>query len=149
MNRQEINKIVKYCCKELNLPIPKVTIFEDDWRLAIFHYNHGKITLEFNTEKIARASIQEAYESIWKYINYKPRYKWEYKFFIVAHELGHYLQYERHAWWLLEYAKEFEKYMTSFKKFSLKKYHNLKIESNANKIAMILLKRAKKKGFKI
>lgn len=150
MTRQNIQKVLKYCCKQLDLPIPKIKIEDEGFWLASFRYQtDGKVELSFNTERMTRTTKKMAYDAIWKYMNYKPKFKWEYSFYVIAHELGHYLQYDRHTKWLFCYEPQVEKYIQSYKRFSLKEYHSLKLEANANKIALILLKRAKRAGFRL
>jgi len=150
MNRQDITKIVKFCCKKLRLPIPKINIIDEGMWVGTFRFTErGTIELDFFADRIAKTTKEWAYESVWKFLDYTPTKKWEYGFLIIAHELSHYMQYSRHYCWLSKYMREVEKYMNSYKRFSLKKYQNLKAEANANKVALLLLKRAKKEGFKI
>ena len=82
-------------------------------------------------------------------MEYKFKNNKELIFFVIAHELGHYLQYSRYKKWMLVHLNEVEEYLSIFKKFNHIKYNKFKLEHNANKIAMILLKRAKRKGFKL
>lgn len=148
MTKIEIESIVRFCCKELNLPLPKIKILKEGFGVGSCSFENGICTVAFIPDRMNKDKAWQD-ESIWKFMKYTPRLQWEYSFFIVAHELGHYLQYKRHWMWLATYSKEVETYLRKYKKFSLQKYNQFKIEANANKIALILLKRAKKAKFKL
>lgn len=147
MIKQDIERIIKFCCKELDLPVIKIKITEETYWIGSFTFGEG-VRLEFNLERLGCVSAKDNKHLI-KLLNYKFRNNKEMVFFVIAHELGHYLQYSRHKKWMLFYLDEVEKYLYKLKRFNHIKYNRFKLERNANKIALILLKRAKKKGFKI
>lgn len=143
ITKPDIDKVVIYCCKKLRLQPVKVKIIEESFWTARFNCD-DKYSVEFNPYKLMEASLKDFSETF----GYKFTKKSEAIFFVIAHEMGHYLQHERYYFWLSNYMGEVEKYLSSYKRFSYKKYNSLKVEANANRIALALLRTAKKEKFK-
>lgn len=76
-------------------------------------------------------------KDVFKYVKADFKNIWGCWIFIVAHEIAHYIQHERHFKW---YVKAHSKSRVSLFGCSPKRYRELPIEANADKIALVICK---------
>lgn len=143
-----VKETLKYCCDKLNLPIPKFIIKEMKKGIAGFNYTDNYI---FINKRLLRKFRKDNLKSFGNLVGCNFRTSNELRFFVLAHECAHYFQSTRFPKWRDRYYKEYEKFILPSKiEHSinvLKKYNELKLEKNANKISSILFSMAKKQRF--
>jgi hypothetical protein len=150
MTINQVEKICEYCCNKLDLPKIRIKILDDGIWAGSFAHNGNDFYIEIFLARILNTSIKEANELIWDFYKYKPKYKWEYLFYTIAHEIGHYNQYINRPKWLAKEALKINKYINQIGKMniSIKKYRSYSIEKDADNTAIKLLKQARKEKFK-
>lgn len=122
----------------MNLPIPKL-IVDADYDNAHYYSTNNDIAIGLS---LFKDGLFE--EFIAKYLsidfkNYKKKLC-----FVLFHELAHYLQHHKHKKWVAHYKLitdriEYEREKVGQDTFIKGEYRKLKKETNADKIALILL----------
>ena len=128
-----ILKSAKTIFKELKLkPIPIVY----DNTYSCYYDTRGHIGISSNFLK------REDWDSVFNYIKAEFKSREDKLFFIIAHEISHHLQNQRHIDWKNHWVEKDDIYfLTKFGMISSEKYRTFKIEANADKIALLLSKK--------
>jgi hypothetical protein len=79
---------------------------------------------------------------IFNFINSRFKNRFEKLTFVVAHEIGHYMQDKKFPTWYSKYAGDRD-YKLKCEKMDCKKYRKLKLERYADRIAVGICKRLK------
>lgn len=136
-----VKKIFDYCADKLNIPVPKFIIKEMDLGIAAYDINSNKIILN---KSLFRRLSKKRIDLSGRCINQKFVDIKEYRFFILAHEIAHYFQHIKYPDWQYKYYIRYLKFDKTLGEKDFKNYSNTKLERNANRIASILLKKARK-----
>lgn len=132
-DRPYVKKHSKLIFKYLKLkPIPLK--FEIGYDSCCF--NSEEISLTFGCEYLIDDTTR--WDTVFNYLNREFKIRNDKLFFIVCHEIAHYLQFSKYPKWQDVNAQI---YLYERRKgLSHKQYRNLKLEKNADRIALILCK---------
>jgi hypothetical protein len=121
---------------------PIKIIYDPDYDNCHFSYhNKGKHSLVFGLKMLCLPEGKKCLDKdVFKYINYKFTTEKEKLFFVLAHEIGHYIQYERHTKWVTRLKWSI---MPMFLFNSPEMYRKHPVESNADKLAIGICKQFK------
>jgi len=133
-NMRKIKKIAKMACKVLKLKSIEIRFsYENDFYFSISKKT-GKGFLRIDylyLLQLIKISTELEVNKMYNLNSINKRLK-----FALYHELGHYLQWQRHTdFFINEYVKE----KNRKDKLSPKEYRQLKLEKIADKIALYLL----------
>jgi hypothetical protein len=136
-DRKFVIRSTKKICKYLKLKT--IPVVYDDCNTC--YYNHTKYII--GSEHFIGMGIpylKGNWDDVFDYVNAKFKDRRGKLFFIVAHELAHYMQTVRHANWK---SKSIEKddflFMKNFA--TNEQYRKFRKEANADKIAIIICKK--------
>ena len=135
-----IEKIANKIFKELKIkPIP--IYFSMLYNNAYFSDKNNFPHLYFGLELLKRN--ERDWDGVFNYINFSFNSRHDKLFFIVAHEIGHYLQFCRHRAWYNCYGMEAKSKRRLC--INAKNYRKIKLEKYADKLALGIYKRVNKK----
>jgi len=127
-----IKNSAKQIFKNLNLKPISIKFLINSNNCA---YNSGSRNLEFGYVFLTKS--EKNWDCIFDYVNRNFKTRNEKIFFIIAHEIAHYFQFSKYSKWVN--SKRFVSKI--YGDYRHKKYRELPIEANADKIALIVCKR--------